>query len=63
MIAGHLVISNLLGLGKIAGALMILGVPLAIGISVLEVLVCFLQAYVFTLLAVIFIGGAVHPEH
>jgi len=63
MIAGHLVISNLLALGKIAGVLMILGVPLAIGISVLEVLVCFLQAYVFTLLAVIFIGGAVHPEH
>lgn len=63
MIAGHLVISNLLALGKIAGVLMVLGVPLALGISILEVLVCFLQAYVFTLLAVIFIGGAVHPEH
>lgn len=63
MIAGHLVISNLLGLGKIAGALMVLGVPLALGISLLEVLVCFLQAYVFTLLTVIFIGSAVHPDH
>jgi len=63
MIAGHLVVSQLLGLGKIAGVLMIMGVPLAFGITLLEVLVCFLQAYVFTLLAVIFIGGAVHPEH
>ncbi|HYF48546.1 MAG TPA: F0F1 ATP synthase subunit A [Planctomycetota bacterium] len=63
MIAGHLVISNLLALGKIAAPLMILGVPLALGVSMLEVLVCVLQAYVFTLLAVIFIGGAVHPEH
>jgi len=63
MIAGHLVISQLLSLGQIAGVLMLLGVPLALGISLLEVLVCVLQAYVFTLLAVIFIGGAVHPEH
>jgi F-type H+-transporting ATPase subunit a len=63
MIAGHLIISQLLGLGAISGALLFLGVPLAIGISVLEILVCFLQAYVFTLLAVVFIGAAVHPEH
>ncbi len=28
-----------------------------------EVLVCFLQAYVFTLLAGVYIGGALHPEH
>ena len=63
MIAGHLVISQLLSLGKIAAALMVLGVPLALGLTLMEVLVCFLQAYVFTLLAVIFIGGAIHPEH
>jgi F-type H+-transporting ATPase subunit a len=63
MIAGHLVVANLLSLGKIAGWLMFLGVPLALGVSMLEVLVCVLQAYVFTLLAVIFIGSAVHPEH
>jgi F-type H+-transporting ATPase subunit a len=63
MIAGHLVISQLLALGKIAAALMILGVPLALGLTMMELLVGFLQAYVFTLLAVIFIGGAIHPEH
>jgi len=60
MIAGHLVISQLLALG---GVLMLLGVPLALGVSMLELMVCVLQAYVFTLLAVIFIGAAVHPEH
>jgi F-type H+-transporting ATPase subunit a len=60
MIAGHLIISQLLALG---GVLMLLGVPLALGVSVLELLVCVLQAYVFTLLAVIFIGAAVHPDH
>jgi F-type H+-transporting ATPase subunit a len=60
MIAGHLVITQLLALG---GVLMLLGVPLALGVSMLELMVCVLQAYVFTLLAVIFIGSAVHPEH
>jgi F-type H+-transporting ATPase subunit a len=63
MIAGHLIISQLLGLGAISGALLFLGVPLALGVSVLEILVCLIQAYVFTLLAVVFIGAAVHPEH
>lgn len=63
MIAGHLIIGNLLGLGAISGALLLLGVPLALGVSLLEILVCLIQAYVFTLLAVAFIGSAVHPEH
>ena len=63
MIAGHLIISQLLGLGAISGALLFLGVPLALGVSILEILVCVIQAYVFTLLAIVFIGAAVHPEH
>jgi F-type H+-transporting ATPase subunit a len=28
-----------------------------------EVLVAFLQAYIFTILAAVYIGGAMHPEH
>ncbi|HLX64557.1 MAG TPA: F0F1 ATP synthase subunit A [Planctomycetota bacterium] len=71
MIAGHLIVSNVLSLGAIGGLMptgiaaimLIFGIPLALGISILEILVCFIQAYVFTLLAVIFIGAAVHPEH
>ncbi len=64
MIAGHLVISNTLGLAAYLGsAILILGVPLAVGIALLEVLVCFIQAYVFTLLSIIFVGAALHPEH
>ena len=73
MIAGHLVISNVLALGVIGKKAMMpvglaaislaVGVPLAVGISGLEVLVCFIQAYVFTMLAVMFVGAAIHPEH
>lgn len=40
--------------------LSILGV---VAFSVLEILVAFLQAYVFTFLSAIFIGAAVHPHH
>mgnify|MGYP006204436011 CR=1 FL=1 len=33
------------------------------GFSLLEVLVAFLQAYIFTILTAVYIGGAMHPEH
>jgi F-type H+-transporting ATPase subunit a len=32
-------------------------------ITAFEVLVGFLQAYIFTILAAVYIGGAIHPEH
>jgi F-type H+-transporting ATPase subunit a len=38
-------------------------VALAIGVSMLELFVAFLQAYVFTILTSLFIGMAVHPHH
>ena len=28
-----------------------------------EVLVCFLQAYIFTILAAVYIGSSLHAEH
>lgn len=71
MIAGHLIIGSILNLGIIGGAvpastavmMLAIGLPLSLGLSILEVVVCFIQAFVFTLLSVIFIGAAVHPEH
>jgi F-type H+-transporting ATPase subunit a len=71
MIAGHLIVGSILNLGLIGAAIPIatslmmlaIGVPLCLGLSALEVMVCVIQAYVFTLLAVMFVGAAVHPEH
>jgi F-type H+-transporting ATPase subunit a len=72
MIAGHLIVGTVLTLSSfgtglmpagITAMLLVLGVPLVLGISILEALVALIQAYVFTLLAVVFIGAAVHPEH
>ena len=34
-----------------------------IAMTIFEVLVIFLQAYIFTILAAVYIGGAIHPEH
>lgn len=65
MLAGHLLLATLLGFififkNYIAGVTAVLGVVL---MSFLEILVAFLQAYIFTFLTTIFIGFAVKPEH
>ena len=39
------------------------GFELLVALTGFEVLVALLQAYIFTILAAVFIGGAMHPEH
>lgn len=65
MLAGHLVIGAFLGLIFVfkSYAISPVSILMALFISCLELLVAFLQAYVFTLLASLFIGGMVHPDH
>ncbi len=65
MLAGHMVIGAFFGLIFLFNAywMAVPSVLLALAISFLELLVAFLQAYVFTLLSVLFIGATVHPEH
>jgi F-type H+-transporting ATPase subunit a len=71
MLAGHMVITTLLLLialmGEIswAGGALMTPVSLVLGlfIMVLEILVAFIQAYIFTLLTAIFIGMYAHPAH
>jgi F-type H+-transporting ATPase subunit a len=68
MFAGHLVLAVLLAfVGVTASTMLVWGVaPLAIIgsilFSLLEVLVVFLQAYIFTFLAALFIGSAQHAH-
>lgn len=76
LVAGHVMLSLLLGTAGIfvwgfvtgdlgfgkavtGGAWFVLG----IGIYLFEILVAFLQAYIFTLLAAVYIQDSVHPEH
>jgi F-type H+-transporting ATPase subunit a len=64
MLAGHIVLFSIIGLIYAMGTMFILpSVLMGFGIYVLEILVSFLQAYIFTLLAAMFIGLIHHPAH
>lgn len=74
MFAGHLVLGVLVAFVAAVGGVvtsyfspLFLGVSTAsvlgaVGLSLLELFVAFLQAYIFTFLSALFIGSAVHPH-
>jgi F-type H+-transporting ATPase subunit a len=69
MMAGHLLLSvfflgTLYMLGNpITIAFSVVAFPLSVGLVAFEILVAVLQAYIFTILTAVYIGGALHPEH
>jgi F-type H+-transporting ATPase subunit a len=65
MTAGHIVIFSLLGLIFLFNSIAVAPVSIAFAlfISVLELFVAFLQAYIFTMLTSLFMSMAIHPEH
>jgi F-type H+-transporting ATPase subunit a len=65
MTAGHIIVLALLGIIFInqSAAWGALSVPMALFISVLELLVAFLQAFLFCMLSALFIGAAVEEAH
>ena len=69
MLAGHITLKvfggfvvMLLGAGTFA-ALSPLPLLMAVALTALEVLVAFLQAYVFTMLTCMYLNDALHPGH
>ena len=66
MTAGHVIILSLISIVfimKQAWVGAVLTVPFALFISGIELLVAFLQAYIFTMLTSLFIGMSAHPQH
>lgn len=73
MTGGHLVVLSFMGLIFFFGQAELLGkvtyviAPFAVGFSVfimiIEAFVALLQAYIFTLLSMLFVGSCLHPEH
>ncbi len=65
MTAGHIVIFVMIGFIFIFESFLVvpLAVPLAVAMNLLELIVAFIQAYVFTLLTGIFIGMVTHSAH
>ena len=70
MLAGHITLKVFAGFATMLGGLGAVGwlgatVPLAmtVALTALELLVAFLQAYVFTILTCIYLNDAIHPGH
>jgi F-type H+-transporting ATPase subunit a len=68
MLAGHITLNvfggfvvMLLGAGAVTGVLAILPFAMTIGLYALELLVAFLQAYVFAMLTCMYLNDALHP--
>ncbi|MGD9844027.1 MAG: F0F1 ATP synthase subunit A [Variibacter sp.] len=59
--AGFVVMLGAFGIGGWLGALLPLGMTVAL--TALELLVAFLQAYVFAILTCIYLNDAIHPGH
>jgi F-type H+-transporting ATPase subunit a len=70
MLAGHIAlkvfagfITLLAGFGIVGMAGAVLPLGMVIALTALELLVAFLQAYVFTILTCIYLNDAIHPGH
>jgi len=65
MAAGHFLVFSLLGLMALMNTFLwgVFSVPVAVAMYAFDVFVAFLQAYIFTLLSMLFIGSAIHQEH
>ena len=63
MFAGHLVLAVFVAFIGAFGYVSAVAVgPATLAVSMLELMVAFIQAYVFTFLSALFIGAAVHPH-
>ncbi|MGE3144186.1 MAG: F0F1 ATP synthase subunit A [Pseudorhodoplanes sp.] len=70
MLAGHITLKVFAGFVTMLGSMGFLGwlgatlpLGLTVGLTALEFLVAFLQAYVFTILTCIYLNDAIHPGH
>jgi F-type H+-transporting ATPase subunit a len=69
MLAGHLLLVSFaticaaLWAASITAIILPFSFALLIGLTGFEILVAFLQAFIFTILAAVYIGSSMHPEH
>jgi F-type H+-transporting ATPase subunit a len=67
MLAGHLILVSFAVLATALFKATYVGAALPgamlVALTGFEILVAFLQAYIFTILTAVFIGGAMHPDH
>ncbi len=63
MMAGHAVIKVFAGFAGALGVFAVFPILAIMGVYALEVIVAFIQAYVFTILTCVYLNDALHPGH
>jgi F-type H+-transporting ATPase subunit a len=69
MLAGHLILAtfSIICTAVFKKSILVIILPFSFGLlfalTGFEILVSFLQAFIFTILTAVYIGGAMHPEH
>jgi F-type H+-transporting ATPase subunit a len=69
MLAGHLLLVSFaticaaLWAASVTAVILPFAFVLLVGLTGFEILVAFLQAFIFTILAAVYIGSSLHPEH
>lgn len=65
ILAGHILLGTILGFIVVYKNMMVATASLSFTVlmSLMEIFVAFLQAYIFTFLTAIFMGFAIHPDH
>lgn len=64
MVAGHVMLAVIIGIGAASGiALGAVTSSAAVLLMFLELLVAFIQAFIFTFLTTVFLSMSLHPEH
>ena len=69
MLAGHLILVTFAALtaalwaAKVTVVILPFSFVLLVAMTGFEILVSFLQAFIFTILTAVYIGGSMHPEH
>ena len=60
MLAGHTLLKVIAGFIAVLGVVGVLPLALVVALTGLEILIAFLQAYVFTILTCLYINDAIH---
>ena len=63
LMAGHAVVKVFAGFAGALGIGAVIPITAIVAVYGLELLVAFIQAYVFTILTVVYLNDALHPSH
>ncbi|MCA8959729.1 MAG: F0F1 ATP synthase subunit A, partial [Planctomycetes bacterium] len=63
MVAGHLLLGVILSFAGAGAVIALISGTAGVLLTFLEILVAFIQAFIFTFLTTVFLSMAIHPDH